>query len=129
MFSSKSNEWETPPDFYNKLNKKFKFTLDPCCTHLNNKCEKYYTIEEDGLSQSWANETVFVNPPYGDVGKWVKGAIDGKVDNCKKRMTAEWIPKLMADDSVDSIPADEDDLIALIVARDDYKNRVDRDKE
>ena len=64
-----------------------------------------------------------------DVGEWVKGAIDGKVNNCKKRMTAEWIPKLMADDSVDSIPADEDELIAMIVARDDYKNRVDRDKE
>ena len=31
MFSSKSNEWETPQDFYNKLNKKYKFTLDPCC--------------------------------------------------------------------------------------------------
>ena len=39
----------------------------------------------------------------------------------------EWIPKLMADDSVDSIPADEDELIALIVARDDYKNRTESD--
>jgi site-specific DNA-methyltransferase (adenine-specific) len=76
MFSSKSNEWETPPEFYDKLNNRFKFTLDPCCTHLNNKCKKHYTIEEDGLSQSWANETVFVNPPYGDIGKWVKKAYD-----------------------------------------------------
>ena len=64
-----------------------------------------------------------------DVSEWVKGTIDGKVTNCKKRMTVEWIPKLMADDSVDSIPADEDELITMIVARDDYKNRVDRDKE
>ena len=63
-----------------------------------------------------------------DVAEWVKGAIDGKVNNCKKRMTAEWIPKLMADDSVDSVPADEDKLIAMIVARDDYKNRADREK-
>jgi len=74
MFSSKSNEWETPADFYEKLNKRFKFTLDPCSTHLNTKCPKHYTMEEDGLSKSWANETVFVNPPYGDVGKWVNKA-------------------------------------------------------
>lgn len=64
-----------------------------------------------------------------DVGEWVKGAIDGKVNNCKKRMIAEWTPKLNADDSVESIPANEEKLIELIVARDDYKNRVDRDKE
>ena len=61
-----------------------------------------------------------------DVQSWVDGAIDGKVNNCKKRMIAEWLPKLYADDSVDSIPADEDELVALIVARDDYENRVDR---
>jgi hypothetical protein len=64
-----------------------------------------------------------------DVGKWVTGAIDGKVNNCKKRMIAEWLPKLYADDSVDSIPASEDEIVAMIVARDDYNNRVDRDKK
>ena len=62
-----------------------------------------------------------------DVQDWVDKAIDGKVNNCKKRMIAEWTPKLMADDSVSSIPADEDELIALIVARDDYKNRSESD--
>jgi hypothetical protein len=73
-------------------------------------------------------ESVLKND-LADVGVWVTGAIDGKVNNCKKRMTAEWIPKLMADESVDSIPADEDELIAMIVARDDYKNRADRESE
>ena len=81
MFSSKSNEWETPADLYNKLNKRFKFTLDPCCTHVNHKCEKYYTIEEDGLSKSWEGETVFVNPPYGNIGKWVKKAYEESTEN------------------------------------------------
>ena len=81
MFSSKSDEWETPEDFYNKLNKRFKFTLDPCSTSLNHKCDKHYTIEENGLSKSWKNEVVFVNPPYGDVGKWVKKAYDESTQN------------------------------------------------
>jgi len=64
-----------------------------------------------------------------DVQDWVDKAIDGKVNNCKKRMIAEWMPKLYADDSVSSIPASEDEIVAMIVARDDYKDRVARDAE
>jgi len=62
-----------------------------------------------------------------DPQDWVAKAIDGKVANCTKRMIAEWLPKLYADESVAQIPASEDDVVALIVARDDYKNRADRD--
>ena len=64
-----------------------------------------------------------------DVEAWVNSAIDGKVANCKKRMIAEWLPKLYADESVTQIPANEDDLIALIVARSDYKNRLSKEEE
>jgi len=74
-FSSKSNEWTTPQNFYIKLNDEFNFTLDPCCTKESAKCKKYYTIEDDGLSQDWSNEIVFMNPPYGrEISKWVKKA-------------------------------------------------------
>jgi phage N-6-adenine-methyltransferase len=73
MFSSKSDEWETPQDLFNKLNNEFNFTLDPCATEENHKCNKYYTIKDDGLSKDWSNEIVFVNPPYGrSIGKWVE---------------------------------------------------------
>jgi len=72
---SKSNEWTTPPDFFNELNNKYKFTLDPCCTKESALCDKYYTIEDDGLIQDWSNEIVFMNPPYGRViGKWIEKA-------------------------------------------------------
>ena len=64
-----------------------------------------------------------------DVEVWVNGAIDGKVANCKKRMIAEWLPKLYADESVTQIPANENDIIAMVVARSDYKNRSDREKK
>ena len=73
-------------------------------------------------------ETVLKNDLL-DAQNWVTKAIDNKVNNCKKRMIAEWTPKLMADSDVESIPADEDKLIELIVARDDYKNRVERENE
>ena len=64
-----------------------------------------------------------------DVQDWVDKAIDGKVSNCKKRMITEWLPKLYADDSVSSIPASEDEIVALIVARSDYKDRTAREAE
>ena len=73
MFSSKIDEWSTPQDFFDELNKEFNFTLDPCATPENAKCEKYYTKEDDGLKQDWSGETVFCNPPYGRAIKdWVK---------------------------------------------------------
>lgn len=53
MFSSKSNEWGTPQELFDELNKEFKFTLDPCSTDQNHKCNNYFTIEDDGLSQKW----------------------------------------------------------------------------
>ena len=72
MFSSASNEWATPQEFFDQLNSEFHFTLDPCCTHDNAKCEKHYTKEEDGLSQNWGGRA-FCNPPYGrELPKWVK---------------------------------------------------------
>ena len=64
-----------------------------------------------------------------DVQDWADKAINGKISNCKKRMLREWLPKLYADDSVSSIPATEDEIVAMIVARDDYKDRAARDAE
>lgn len=73
MFSSETDLWATPQEFYDKLNREFNFTLDPCAISENAKCDKYYTIREDGLNQNWGGETVFCNPPYGRAIKdWVK---------------------------------------------------------
>lgn len=84
MFSSKSNEWETPQNFFDKLNRKHKFTLDPCCTASTAKCKKYYTAEDNGLHKSWKDEVVFVNPPYSEIGDWVKKAYYESVNNNAK---------------------------------------------
>ena len=73
LFSSNSNEWATPTDFYNELDAEFHFNLDPCCTHENAKCERHYTIEDDGLTQDWGGARVFCNPPYSrELPKWAK---------------------------------------------------------
>ena len=53
LFSSNSNEWATPTDFYEKLDAEFHFDLDPCATSSNAKCRRFYTIEDDGLTKEW----------------------------------------------------------------------------
>ena len=73
MLSSEDMTWETPQDFFDALNKEFKFTLDPCATPETAKCKKFYTKEDDGLSKDWSKERVFCNPPYGsEIKDWVK---------------------------------------------------------
>jgi len=77
MFSSKTDQWSTPQDFFNELDKEFNFTLDPCADNFNRKCYTYYTEAEDGLKQDWNGYTVFCNPPYGSAIKdWVKKCSD-----------------------------------------------------
>ncbi len=72
-FSSKTDMWATPQDFFDKLNEDFSFTLDPCATSENAKCDKFFTEEDNGLVQNWGGECVFCNPPYGRVLKdWVE---------------------------------------------------------
>lgn len=75
LLSSKDMAWTTPRELFDWLNLRFGFTLDPCCQPETALCAKFYTPEDDGLSQSWRGERVFMNPPYGrEVGQWVAKA-------------------------------------------------------
>ncbi len=53
LFSSNTDDWETPEDLYEKLDAEFHFTLDPCSSEENHKCQQYYTKTQDGLIPSW----------------------------------------------------------------------------
>lgn len=61
MAKSKGDDWETPIEFYQELNKEFNFNFDPCPINAN----------FDGLSIDW-KESNFVNPPYSKLGLWIK---------------------------------------------------------
>lgn len=75
LYSSATDNWATPQDYFDQLNKEFNFTLDPCASKENAKCKKYFTRDDNGLLQNWDNENVFCNPPYGrEIGKWVEKA-------------------------------------------------------
>ena len=60
LMSSNTPEWATPMAFFKELDKEFHFTLDPCSTHENAKCEKHYTKEDDGLKQDWGGAVGFL---------------------------------------------------------------------
>ncbi len=74
-FSSTTDEWATPQILFDELDRIFGgFTLDPCATRENAKCARFFTRDNDGLSQPWGGK-VFMNPPYGrTIGKWVAKA-------------------------------------------------------
>ena len=82
MFSSEDSNWATPQQWFDYLNLEFKFTLDPCASKDTAKCKKFYTPEQDGLSQSWRDERVFMNPPYGrKIPMWMQKAYHEARDN------------------------------------------------
>ena len=51
LFSTGKDDWETPKDFYEKLDDEFHLTLDPCCTRENAQCKKYYKKDDDRQSK------------------------------------------------------------------------------
>ena len=72
LFTSKSDEWETPNDLFGGMDANFNFTLDVAASPDNAKCDKYFTIEDNALSKSWVGERTFCNPPYSKIKDWVK---------------------------------------------------------
>lgn len=85
-------DWETPPDFFKKLDDEFRFTVDVAANHHNALLRHYCTpagmfnrigdfseykmvSELDGLTHSWLGERVFCNPPYDKtISNWVDKA-------------------------------------------------------
>ena len=52
----KVDERATAPEFFAPLHDRFRFTIDVAATAENTKLERFYSIEDDGLAQSWAGE-------------------------------------------------------------------------
>ena len=85
LLTSKNQEWETPHNFFEKLNKILSFTVDACANDKNAKLERYWSPETDGLAQSWEGERVWMNPPYQNKSPkqidWVRKAYTEVKDN------------------------------------------------
>lgn len=89
-FSSATDQWSTPQDFFDKCNAEFgPFTLDVCADAENTKVSHFYFSEEDnGLEMDWSGHgsiaaRCWMNPPYGrGIGAWVQKAYEESQKGC-----------------------------------------------
>src|ERR1041385_3771999 len=104
-FSSKKQDWATPPELFNQLSEEFGgFDLDAAASSSNSKCIRYYSEPDDSLRLPWTIydpplwgppeylfqgkpltriDKVWLNPPYGRTLKyWVKKAYDESAKGC-----------------------------------------------
>ena len=80
------------------------------------------------LQQKILKNDLYSDTDNAGLDAWIQDAVDGKINNCWKRFRTEWTTKLMDDDSfTEAIPSNQADFVALVTARDDYKNRKARD--
>jgi phage N-6-adenine-methyltransferase len=79
LFSSATDDWETPQFLFDGIDAEFGFDLDVCASETNAKCKRFFTRFEDGLRQNW-DGVCWMNPPYGrDIERWMKKAFDAAI--------------------------------------------------
>lgn len=76
IFSHATDEWETPQDFFDELNRIYHFDLDVCATEQNAKCKRFFNSKQDGLKKSWGGATIWCNPPYSNIIEWCRKATE-----------------------------------------------------
>jgi phage N-6-adenine-methyltransferase len=75
-FSSGTDLWSTPQNFFDSLDVEFKFEIDVCASPDNAKCKRYFTEQDNGLLQRWEG-VIWMNPPYGrKIGDWIRKAYE-----------------------------------------------------
>jgi phage N-6-adenine-methyltransferase len=80
-FSSATDLWATPQEFFDRLHEQFNFQTDVCALPENAKCAQFYTPEMNGLAQEWSGNC-WMNPPYGrTIGAWVEKAYRSASEN------------------------------------------------
>ena len=86
------------------------------------------TVSITDLQQTILSNDLYNDTDNAGLDKWIQDAVDGKLNNCWKRMRTQWTQKLIDDDSfTDPIPSNQADFVNLVTARPDYQNRKARD--
>lgn len=79
-FSSATDLWATPDDFFAAVEREFPIETDVCALPENAKARRYFTPQQDGLTMPW-HGVCWMNPPYGrTIGKWVRKAYESAQD-------------------------------------------------
>lgn len=99
------DDYYTPRDVFERLG--LTFDLDVCAPPGGVPwvpARRFYTMEDDGLSQPWEGR-VWMNPPYSNVTPWVHRFIEHRhgvalVSHAK----SAWHPRLWADADAVAFP-------------------------
>ncbi len=92
-----SQDIRTPREEYDILDSEYAFDLDPCDSTstpgwLGTKYRFNLNDGQDGLAESWEiAESVFINPPWNDIKRWVSKAIR-ELENDHVRTVVFFIP-------------------------------------
>lgn len=76
-FSSAHDNWATPKEVYDALNREFRFNFDPCPLGGSG-----------GLNNDWGSSN-FVNPTYSELSAWCKKAYE---ESLKGKIVVMLIP-------------------------------------
>lgn len=71
VFSHESDHWKTPKKLYDAF-MRAGYT-DPCPLHS----------KEDNIEKVYCQESLFINPPFSQLSKWVDMAIQAAARGCK----------------------------------------------
>lgn len=70
-----TNDRQTHPLHFAEISERHgPFTLDVAAAAHNAKCDRYFDVDADGLTQDWSGERVWCNPPYSDITPWIRKA-------------------------------------------------------
>lgn len=100
LYSSNSDEWETPQSVFDELDAVYHFDLDACATEQNAKCRRFFDKAQDGLKQSWGGcngmvqSSVFQGGRLGaeSGGRTAERDDHGHADICPNRY--EMVPRI-----------------------------------
>ena len=110
-----NDNWRTPKEVFNTLDKEFNFLADMACTERNSLCALGFTEKHDSLSFPWLNRLyshygvsvvgkrsyVWLNCPYSNVSPWLDQVIEaqkyglGTVMLLNNDMSVGWFHKLL----------------------------------
>jgi len=102
---------------------------DPVLPTSTTQKDKYDAVTRSGSTVTLFSSGITITDLLGncilayvqDLEEWVYGAVLGMVNRGKKKMIARYHPIIMDDASVTTMPATEDGLITMILARSDYQ--------
>ena len=102
---------------------------EPVVTTSTTNKDKYDAVTRSGSTVTLFGSGITIADLAGNcilsfvqgLDEWIYGALMGQINRGKKKMIAKYHPIIMDDASVTTMPATEDGLVTMILARADYQ--------